>query len=754
MSTYDHDVKRVLLRGRLVLAVHVGCLFLLFSGWYVTAEETQAPLRVLVLFDEGPDLRGLELVEEGFETTFSAGTTRPVEFFHEYLDASRFQEAGHHRLFADYLRTKYGEVRLDLIVPIIHSRMDLASRIPRELFPDVPIVFGSSPASDVEAMPLVSEMTGVLFSIDVVKGLETALAVRPSARRVIVVAGPEGMYSELIARIVVAARSHPGIVFEYWTDRTAPQILGAAASLPKDSLVFYLELYRDSAGASFLPWQFGQSLAKAARVPVFGIWNSYMGTGIVGGAVVDLSSLGADTARQALRVLDGERASALPVIATPSAIPMFDWRAMQRWDISGADLPAGSVVHFHPPPLWETHRTLLIVGSTSMIVLSIALLTLVLQRMRRRRVEVQLQQSERQLRLIADSLPALIAYADAGQRYLWVNKTYEEWWEHRHASMPGKHIREVLGEEGYAVVRRHVETVLTGESVTFETVISHQTLGPRDVLVSYVPDFIEDDVRGLFALISDVSDLRHARRQAELDRAALAHASRVSTVAELATSLAHELNQPLAAILSNAQAGRRFLGGKDPDLKEIEEILDDIVADDKRAGEIIQRLRVFLRRDPPQSEALNINDIIGNVLNILHSEVIIQGMSIRTDLAADLPCVRGDRVQLEQVFINLIVNAEHAMSGREASPCTLFINTSKDAKGRVVVCMQDTGPGVDEDMLERVFDPFRTTKVGSLGMGLAISRSIVEANDGRIWAENAPGGGARFHVALPAGDET
>jgi C4-dicarboxylate-specific signal transduction histidine kinase len=151
---------------------------------------------------------------------------------------------------------------------------------------------------------------------------------------------------------------------------------------------------------------------------------------------------------------------------------------------------------------------------------------------------------------------------------------------------------------------------------------------------------------------------------------------------------------------------------------------------------------------------LNINDIIGNVLNILHSEVIIQGMSIRTDLAADLPCVRGDRVQLEQVFINLIVNADHAMSGGETSPCTLFIKTSKDAEGRVVVSTQDTGPGIDEDLLERVFDPFRTTKAGGLGMGLAISRSIVEANDGRIWAENAPEGGARFHVALPAGDET
>ena len=718
----------------------------------MAAEDAQAPLRVLILFDEGPDLAGLELIEKSFESTLLAGTTQRIEFYHEYLDASRFQEAEHHVLFADFLRMKYAEVRLDVIVPIIHTRIDLTANIPRELFPDVPIVFGSVPASGTEVIPPVSKMTGVLFKIDVVKGLEMALAVRPQARRVIVVAGPGEMFSELIARIVVAARSHSGITFEYWTDRTAPQILDAAASLPKDSLVFYLELYRDSTGASFIPWQFGQSLANAARVPVFGIWSSYMGTGVVGGAVVELSALGAETAKQALRVLNGERASAIPVIETPSAIPMFDWRAMQRWDISTADLPAGSVVRFRPPPLWETHRILLIAGSTWTILLSIAFLTLALQRMRRRRIEAQLQQNEQQLRLIANSLPALIAYVDSDQRYLWVNKTFEDWWKHRHAGISGKHIREVLGEAGYTTIRRHVETVLDGKSVNFESVVHHPTLGPRDVLDKYVPDVAEDDVLGFFALISDVTDLRHAERQAKQDHTALAHASRVSTVAELATSLAHELNQPLAAILSNAQAGQRFLSRKDPDLKEIEEIFADIVADDKRAGDTIQRLRAFLRRDQPQRETLDINDIIVSVLDILHSEVIIHGLLIRTDLATDLPHVRGDQVQLQQVFINLIVNAEQAMKDGKASLCTLFIKTATDAEGRVIVYLQDTGPGIDEGMLERVFAPFQTTKTGGMGMGLTISRSIIEASDGTLWAENAPEGGACLCIALPVGD--
>lgn len=420
MKAFGYSVKHVLLRGWPIFVVHVGCLFLLFSVLCVGAEEPQDPLRVLIMFDEGPDLIALDLIEEGFETTLLAGTTRPVEFYHEYLDASRFREVGHHKLFADYLKVKYGERKLDLVIPIIGARVDWGSHIPRELFPDVPIVFGSCLSSGVGSIPLVSEMTGVQFNIDVVKGLETALTVSPRTRRIIVVAGPAGMYSELIPRIAIVAASHPEIEFEYWTDRTAPQIFKSAASLPNNSLVFYIELFRDSAGASFVPWRFGRSLAKVASSPVFGIYESYLDTGIVGGAVVGFSSLGVETARLALRVLNGERASAIPVMNTPSAIPMFDWRAMQRWGIAEADLPAGSIVRFRPPSLWEIHRSLLIAGSIWTSVLLIVLVALILSCIRRRRVEGELQQNEERLRLALELSGAGIWALDLSKELFWM----------------------------------------------------------------------------------------------------------------------------------------------------------------------------------------------------------------------------------------------------------------------------------------------------------------------------------------------
>jgi len=366
--------------------------------------------------------------------------------------------------------------------------------------------------------------------------------------------------------------------------------------------------------------------------------------------------------------------------------------------------------------------------------------------------ELALRRSEQQIRIIANSLPALIGYVDSDERYIWVNRTYEEWWQHQHHEVAGKHIREVLGDDGYAKVREHVKTVLSGKAINFETVITHPELGSREMVTNYVPDVSKGVVRGFFALIIDYTDIRHAHKQAQQDREALLHITRVSTMSELTNSLAHELNQPLTAILASAQAGQRFIQNEEPDLKEIEEIFSDIVADDKRAGDIIHRLRAFLRKDPPECKSLDINDTVTGVLDILNSEMLIRGISIRTDLATDLPEVQGDQIQLEQVFINLIINAEQAMHRVQENPRSLLIKTAKNANGGIIVYVQDTGPGIDEDMLEWIFDPFHTTKAGGIGMGLSISRSLVEANHGKIWAENALEGGARFYVTLPTGD--
>jgi len=233
------------------------------------------------------------------------------------------------------------------------------------------------------------------------------------------------------------------------------------------------------------------------------------------------------------------------------------------------------------------------------------------------------------------------------------------------------------------------------------------------------------------------------------NEAELAHLSRVAMLGELSGSLAHELNQPLAAILSNAQAAQRFLARNPGDLGEVRAILQDIVDDDKRAGEVIRRLRALLRKEEVEHHALDVNDVVLEVLRLMRGDLVNRNVSVSTQLAAALPAVTGDRVQLQQVLINLVINGCDALEGEGARERQISVRT-RVAGDQVEVSVADSGKGIAADSLERVFQPFVTTKVHGMGLGLAVCRTIVTAHAGRIWAARNPGAGATFHFTLPA----
>jgi two-component system, LuxR family, sensor kinase FixL len=215
----------------------------------------------------------------------------------------------------------------------------------------------------------------------------------------------------------------------------------------------------------------------------------------------------------------------------------------------------------------------------------------------------------------------------------------------------------------------------------------------------------------------------------------------------MAAALAHELNQPLTAILSNAHAGERYLAQAAPPLGEIREILQDVVGDARRAGEVIQRLRSLLRKDDTKFLALDINIVVREMAVLTHTEAVLRNLTVDLELASDLPPVRGDRVQLLQVLLNLVVNGMEAM-GAQAEGRRIEIRTARGAEA-VRVAVRDEGPGIPPEMLKEIFETFYTTKLKGMGMGLAISRSIVEAHGGQLWAENNPDRGATFWFTLP-----
>jgi PAS domain S-box-containing protein len=246
------------------------------------------------------------------------------------------------------------------------------------------------------------------------------------------------------------------------------------------------------------------------------------------------------------------------------------------------------------------------------------------------------------------------------------------------------------------------------------------------------------------------AEVREGERRYRAVEMELAHANRVATMGQLSASIAHEVNQPIAAAITNAHSALRWLGARPPDLEEVRQALGRIVRDGNRAGDVIGRIRDLIRKAPPRKDGLEINEAILEVIALTRGEVVKNGVSVQTQLAEGLPLIQGDRVQLQQVILNLIVNAVEAMSGVGEGSRELLISTGKAESDGVLVAVRDSGPGLAPASLERLFGAFYTTKPGGLGMGLSICRSIIEAHGGRLWATANVPQGAVFQFTVPA----
>ena len=255
------------------------------------------------------------------------------------------------------------------------------------------------------------------------------------------------------------------------------------------------------------------------------------------------------------------------------------------------------------------------------------------------------------------------------------------------------------------------------------------------------------------AFVLDLTERKRAEDALRGLESELAHMNRVSMMGQLAASLAHEVTQPIGSAANNARAALNFLGRQPPDLDEVREALGDIVRDAERAGDIIERIREHIKKAPPRKVQFDLNQAISEVIGLARSATIRNGVSVQTRLTEGLLAFHGDRIQLQQVLINLILNAVEAMGSVEAGARELLISTERTKTGGVLVAVHDSGPGIDPRHLDRIFQAFYTTKPNGTGMGLSICRSIIEAHGGRLWATaNAPRG-AIFQFTLPVGEE-
>jgi PAS domain S-box-containing protein len=298
------------------------------------------------------------------------------------------------------------------------------------------------------------------------------------------------------------------------------------------------------------------------------------------------------------------------------------------------------------------------------------------------------------------------------------------------------------------------EVKMTGSAQPYEKEYFRKDGSRVPVLVG-AAGFEETGNQGL-AFVLDLTERKQAEAEAcESERRyrevqmELAHANRVATMGQLTASIAHEVNQPLTAIIVNAEATLRWLARQPPDMGESRQLLTRIIKDGRRASHVVDRIRDLSKKAPPRMERVEINGAIGEVIELTRGEAMKNCISVRTQFAENLPAVEADRTQLQQVILNLIINAVQALSDGGQDPRELHISTSMNGSGDVLVSVRDTGPGIGPESLGRLFDPFYTTKPDGMGMGLSICRSIIEGHGGRIWATANVPHGAAFHVAIP-----
>ena len=370
----------------------------------------------------------------------------------------------------------------------------------------------------------------------------------------------------------------------------------------------------------------------------------------------------------------------------------------------------------------------------------------------RRRGEEELEKERRFLRQVIDIDPNFIFAKNREGRFTLVNRAV--------ADAYGTTVDELIGKTDadfnpnrqevsffrrtdLAVIDRLEECFIPEESITdAEGKVRWLQTVKRPIIGK---DGIADQVLGAS---TDITQRKRAESELQRNRQELAHVARLSAMGELAASLAHELNQPLTAILANAQAAQRFLAAKPADLAEVREILKDIVQDNNRAGEIIRRMRAMVRKEELEFAPLVLASVISDVVLLIHSDAVLHNIRVSLEPQPDLPPARGDKVQLQQVILNLLLNAFDAMKDCPVNEREVVVQMERDGARMVRVAVRDRGTGLSRDKLDKVFQPFYTTKRDGLGMGLSISRSIIEAHGGRLWAENNSHRGATFYFTV------
>ena len=600
-------------------------VLLLVGTVYAHAEAL--PRSVLILSQWDPGLPWYAAVSSAFNATLRANSREPVAVFAEAMDLSRFQSQAHQENFRRYLREKYRDKNIGAIVAVGPLTLEFMLNARSDLWPKVPIIFNSVDEPTIAQLKLPADVTGSTVQLTLRDMLATARTLVPKLQRFALVGEPlldTSIYRHFRQELPLLTG---GLEFIDLTGLPMTELRKRVATLPEKTAILYTAIFIDGAGVAYDPPDALAALAETANSPIIINVEPQLGHGAAGGLILKPGLIGDDSARQTLRILNGESASSIPVENGNFIRPIFDGRQLSRWGVSESQLPPDSEVRFRELGLWHQYRGLVVATSAVLLSLILMVTWLLVERRRRQLIELELRQ-------------------------------------------------------------RLLEVI---------------------------------------------------------------HLNSAATASVLSASVAHELNQPLGAIQSYTEAAEIYLKADHPNLVQVQEILANIRRDNNRASEIMSHLRGLLKkRIAAELEEFNVNDVIRESLRFLEPEASKRGVVLSTNRADGDPLVRADRIHLQQVVLNLVINGMDAVESSAPGTRKISIQTAWVEGSKIEVSVLDTGNGIPQGKLTQVFDAFYTTKQQGTGIGLSIARTIIETYGGKIWAENRPGGGAAFRFMLPS----
>jgi PAS domain S-box-containing protein len=714
---------------------------------------------ILFLYSYGYGGKGLRVFDEGFFDTLGKAGFSTSDVYPEFLDLGRNQDDREYpQKLASMLEAKYSGKKIDLVVTGQQPALWFLLREGKKLAPGAPVITVQAP------LPSEEEAAGRRFLCQVshfdIKGtLERALELFPSTRRVVFVSGASDADKRMADEAAKAALPWQGkLELEYTTGLSLPEMLNRVSSLPPFSVIIFTQYNKDTSGRATLAYEVEGMVTKAANAPVFGLYDFNLSNGGIGGSVISVRDLGETTARFALDILRGKLILEKPVtVADNRAVPIFDWKQIERWGGEAKNLPKESVFIGRPPLMWEEYKGYLIFGFVVLLAQSLLIGALLVQRRRREKAEKELLTSEERFRAIFEGAPVGIGMA-RGQKHLLVNAAHARLFGYDSPeellSVP---VASLLPVEAQAELIERNKRRERGEDLPS----TYETTGLRKDGTTF--PFLIDIARiqlpegaatlGFFRDLSEIKRMEAERARLESQ---LLQSQKIESVGQLAGGVAHDFNNMLGVILGHAEFALDQTEPSDP----LRESLEEIQKAAKRSAQITRQLLAFARKQPASPKVLDLNDTIEAMLRMLR-RLIGEDIELEWKPGGHLWRLKIDPSQVDQLLANLVANARDAIPGVgkieiETDNVTLDEQYCEGNTGfvpgeYVLLSVSDSGSGMEKEELSKIFDPFYTTKEPGKGTGLGLSTvyGIVKQNGGFINVYSEPGFGTTFRIYLP-----